>query len=196
MQARDEVLREKAGKRAKCPKCDAIVLIKADADSKNGAAAAAPPAEPAQSKPPEVEEVGEYGVAIDPELEELARKRQAEEDAKAKAKKERKKLPKVGRMVKAIPDAESWKKVLIGMLFVFAGTWVWLFCHVLQGSYVLPAARSICPNSPTWWPTISSNARTRDFQAFEEGWQDHRSARDVFRAWVSGRTFSATPRAV
>jgi hypothetical protein len=133
---------EKAGKRAKCPKCDTIVLIVAEEEAKKpepetavaaGAASPAPAASPAAD-----DEYGTpvgYDVTLDPELEERRKEREAEE--KAKKKKDRKKLPKMGRKIKAIPDAESWNKVRIGLLFVLIGTWIWFGCHVLQGMYVV-----------------------------------------------------------
>src|SRR5690242_18525463 len=106
---------EKAGKRAKCPKCDTILLIKAEEEPKkqdqdtnitakpDAAAAPAPPATD------EEDPTGGYEVKLDPELEE--RRRALQEEEESKKKKERKKLPKVTRKIKAIPDAESWEKV-------------------------------------------------------------------------------------
>src|SRR6478735_1653315 len=82
---------EKAGKRAKCPKCDAVVLIQPEPEKKEepagGLAQPAPePTPPKQQEDEFSDDVGEYGVAIDPELEELAKQRAAEEEAKKRAK--------------------------------------------------------------------------------------------------------------
>jgi hypothetical protein len=180
---------EKAGKRAKCPKCDAIILIQAEPEKKKAEPEAPPetpaPA-PAASTPPEQEEVGEYGVNIDPELEALAKQRAAEEEAKRTAKKERKKLPKVARKIKAIPDAESWQKVRVGMLFVFAGVWVWLFCHLVQGSYVLLGSVDV----PEYAILLGDNLEERrdvDFPPIGHGWDIDELG--VYLGWIAGRSF-------
>lgn len=129
---------EKAGKRAKCPKCDAIVLIKAEEDPEKKAeptpaSAAAPPAADEDD-----DGVGAYGVFTDPELEERKKRIAAEEEARLKNKKKDKKaLPKMTRKMKAIPDAEAWDKVRLGLLFTFIGVCIWIFTHLLQGAYVL-----------------------------------------------------------
>lgn len=121
---------EKAGKRAKCPKCDAIVLVQADEEpAKEPEAAPAPP-----SSNLDLDTTG-YDVFTDPELEALRKQRQV--DADAKKKKEKKILPKVARKIKAIPDAESWQKVRVGLIFMVVGVCIWFFTHLLQGSYVL-----------------------------------------------------------
>jgi hypothetical protein len=161
------------------------VLIQAEPE-KNGEAA--PPAEaPAPvSKPPEEEEVGEYGVWIDPEIEALAKQRAAEEEAKAKAKKERKKLPKVARKIKAIPDAEAWEKVRLGMLFVFAGVWIWLFCHLLQGSYILLGSVEL----PEFANLIAVNLEVRGDEGFPplgHGWDIDELG--VYLGMIAGRSF-------
>ena len=125
---------EKAGKKAKCPKCGTLIVIRVDEEP------AVPPPEPAPEKVPnEFDDDGpaSYGVAIDPEMEQLRLKRIEEEENQHKKKKERKALPKVTRKIKAIPEAEAWIKVRIGLLFVFIGCWIWLASHLLQGSYVL-----------------------------------------------------------
>jgi hypothetical protein len=171
---------EKVGKRAKCPKCDAIVLIQAE-----------PVAEAPASKPPADDEVGGYDVTLDPELEELAKKRQAEEDAKAKAKKERKKLPKVARKIKAIPDAESWEKIRLGLLFVQAGVWVWLFCHLAQGFYVLMGSVEL----PEFANLMAVNLEKRGdpppenapFPPLGQGWD--LDELDIYLGMIAGRTF-------
>lgn len=172
---------EKAGKRAKCPKCDAINLIAAEAEQKPDPPAAAPPPKPADE-----EEVGQYGVALDPELEALAKQREAEEAAKAKAKKERKALPKVTRKVKAIPDAESWAKVRLGMLFISIGAWIWLFCHLLQGSYVLLGSVDL----PEFANMVAQNLERRGDEGFPEinhGWDIDKL--DVYLGWIAGKSF-------
>lgn len=173
---------EKAGKRAKCPKCDAIVLIEADAKKPEETPAEAPPA----PKPPQEEEVGQYGVALDPELEQLAEKRKQEEEAKAKAKKERKKLPKVGRKIRAIPDADAWSKVRLGMMFVFAGTWIWLFCHILQGSYVLLGYAEL-PEFANLIVENMEHRRDEGLPPFGQGWAMDELT--IYLGMIAGRTF-------
>jgi hypothetical protein len=145
----------KAGKRAKCPKCEAILLIEQDAEAKNGAPAPPPP--PPADDPFGDESPGGYGVVLDPELEERRKAMEAEEAAKARQRKKRDKLPSVTRKVKAIPDAESWTKVRIGLLLICAGTWVWLFCHIIQGSYVLLGSVEL----PEYAAMIARNVEVR-----------------------------------
>lgn len=134
---------EKAGKKSKCPKCDTIVLIKADEKPEpkpeekpvKAEPAATPAASPSNG---EDEGDGAYDVFTDPEIEERKKQIAAEEEARLKnRKKDKKNLPKVTRKKKAIPDADSWKKVRLGLLFTLIGTCIWGFTHVLQGSYVL-----------------------------------------------------------
>ena len=132
---------EKAGKRSKCPKCDTIVLITADekpepkADDKPEPK---PDEKPAAAPDDDDDAGGAYGVFTDPEIEERRKQIAAEEEARLKnRKKDKKNLPKVTRKKKVIPDAESWKKVHLGFLFMLIGTCIWGFTHVLQGSYVL-----------------------------------------------------------
>ena len=124
---------EKAGKRAKCPKCDAIVLVETEAEPAPEVAAAPV----VKAVDDEEDATGGYDVFIDPEMEEIKKRREAEEEAAGKKRKERKKLPKMLRKTKAIPDAESWNKVRLGLLFIFIGVCIWIFTHLAQGSYVV-----------------------------------------------------------
>ncbi len=129
---------QKAGKKAKCTKCEAIVLIQADGELDKPEPVAEAPPPPA--KPPEDDEfsaTGSYDVFTDPEVAERQRILREEEEAAGKKRKDRKKLPSVGRKIKAIPDAKAWSTVRVGMLFVFFSVWIWLGCHLLQGSYAL-----------------------------------------------------------
>jgi hypothetical protein len=145
---------EKAGKRAKCPKCDAIVLIKAEEEApqvkaggeekpqvKAGAeeAAAAVAAPVVAAAPPDDDDDGEgaYEVKLDPELEMLKKKREEEERAKARERRKRQALPKVARKQKAIADKDVWDKVRWGLLFTFFGAFIWLFTQAVQMSYVV-----------------------------------------------------------
>jgi hypothetical protein len=148
---------EKAGKRAKCPKCDAIVLVEAEAETPKEAEPA-----PDVAAAPVVKAVDEeddstaaYGVFADPELEEIKRKRQ--EESEGRKKKERKKLPKMLRKMKAIPDAESWNKVRIGLLFTFIGVCIWIFTHLGQGSYVVLGKVEF----PEYANTVAENLEVR-----------------------------------
>lgn len=130
---------EKAGKRAKCPKCDAIVLVEAEAEParKEESAPEAAVAPLVKAVDDEEDATGGYDVFTDPEMEEIKKRREADEEAAVKKKKERKKLPKMLRKTKAIPDAESWNKVRLGLLFTFIGVCIWIFTHLAQGSYVV-----------------------------------------------------------
>ncbi|MBM3994230.1 MAG: hypothetical protein FJ303_08775 [Planctomycetes bacterium] len=139
---------EKAGKKARCPKCQTINVVKgsdedeAQKKEKSTAIEPAPEAAPQAASPAPApgsddDAGGAYEVFLDPELEELRKKQAAEEEEAAKKKKKEKKaLPTVARKVKAIPDAELWARVRLGLLFLFIGTIIWGACHLLQGSYV------------------------------------------------------------
>ncbi|HZZ81951.1 MAG TPA: hypothetical protein VFE62_25860 [Gemmataceae bacterium] len=182
---------EKAGKRAKCPKCDAIVLVQAEPEKKsepapeNGTPA---PAAPSQSASSSMDDDGDggYGVLLDPEMEEIKRKREEEEAAKARAKKDRKKLPKVTRKIKAIPDAESWEKVRIGMLLVMIGAWIWLFCHLMQGSYVVLGSVEL----PEFANLMVHNLEERknpEFPEMHHGWDLDEMG--IYLGMIAGRDF-------
>jgi hypothetical protein len=147
---------DKAGKKAKCPKCGAIVAIQAEPPSvpKPAPAAAddpdhislAPmpdnvekPEEAAQKTNDMFDDGGPamYEAKVDEEL--LARQKALAEaeEAKKTQKKVKKKLPKVGRKMKALPDAEEWKKVRVGLFLVSIACWIWLAQHLLLGSYIM-----------------------------------------------------------
>lgn len=151
---------DKAGKKAKCPKCGSIVVINVDEVAKESAPPAAPPQDADMPKLEELPDIvaetaranekdkvdlwtddgpATYEAKVDEELVARQKALAEEEERKATQKKpkDKKKLPKVGRKVKALPDAESWKKVRMGLLFVSIACWVWLGTHLLQGSYVL-----------------------------------------------------------
>ncbi len=127
---------EKAGKRAKCPKCGGIVpIVAAEPEPEK-------PPEPPPPPPPKPSDEDDgpalYDATVDPELEEIRKRMEAEEiESKKRKKKDKKKLPKVARKVKAIPDAESWEKVRLGLLMIFVGLGVGLIAHIIKGAYVL-----------------------------------------------------------
>lgn len=111
---------DKAGRKAKCPKCAALFTVPASA---NG-----PPANPE-------DDASAYGVVIDRELEE--RRRQVEEEDRKRQKElKKKKPPKIKKKFKSLPDEELWEKVHFGLLFIFLGTCVWAFSHLLTGMWV------------------------------------------------------------
>lgn len=118
---------EKAGKKAKCPKCAAIVTIaKPDEVPASGAAGGLPSPD---------DEEGSYGLVVDHDLEE--RRRRIEEEDRLRAKEaKKKKAPKLQKKFKSLPDAEQWQKVHFGLLFLFLGSCVWAFTLVLQGMWV------------------------------------------------------------
>jgi hypothetical protein len=126
---------DKAGRKAKCPKCEAVLTIPA--------ADAPKPADPepvtlAPAKPPDDDDDGDgsYGVTIDHDA--AARLKRIEEEDRRRAKEAKKKKgPKVKRKFQALPDADEFEKVRLGLLFVFFGMLVWAFAHALHGLWVL-----------------------------------------------------------
>jgi hypothetical protein len=115
---------DKAGRKAKCPKCDSVLTI--PGPQANG------PAGPASG-----DEEGDagYGVLVDHDLE--ARRRRIEEEDRLRAKElKKKKPPKIVKKFKSLPEAERWEKVHLGLLFVFLGTCIWAFSHMLVGLWV------------------------------------------------------------
>lgn len=137
---------EKAGKRAKCPKCETINVIEEAEEApqvKAGAeeAAAAVAAPVVAAAPPEDDPEGAYEVTLDPELEFLKKKREEDERARERARRKREMLPSVRRKLKAIADAPAWDRVRFALLFAFLGSFIWLFTHLLQVSYVIIGSR-------------------------------------------------------
>src|SRR5712671_3694955 len=85
---------DKAGRKAKCPKCTAIITVPQGGQA-NGPAGA----------PNDEEGDGAYGIIVDKELEE--RRRQIEEANLLRQKEaRRKKAPKIVKKFKSLPDAE------------------------------------------------------------------------------------------
>jgi hypothetical protein len=122
---------DKAGRKAKCPKCGTLVVITAaEAEDDDEEVEETPPPLPEPTKAPAQDDLGAYG-ATDVLGEEDKNK---EPEKKAKGKK--KKAPKIARKVRAIPDAEQWEKVRAGLLFIFIGVVLWGGAHLLQGVYV------------------------------------------------------------
>src|ERR1019366_2503972 len=126
---------DKAGKKAKCPKCGTIAVIEAEeaapaAPETDGDIKLAPASQelgdediqlapaPIVAASPEAEKKSDhsfdddgpanYEAKVDPELEVRKKERETEEENKGKQKKVKKKLPTVGRKVKALGDAEAW----------------------------------------------------------------------------------------
>ena len=142
---------DKAGKKAKCPKCGTLVVIQAEAPPPP----AADPDEIALAPMPDIVQQNAeantkeavdlfddggpatYEAKVDEELITRQKALAEAEEAKRTQKQPKKKLPKVGRKVKALPDAESWKKVQIGLYMISIACWIWLASHLLQGSFVL-----------------------------------------------------------
>ncbi len=115
---------DKAGRKAKCPKCEAVLTIPAAEQVPAGA-----------PKSGEEDDETGYGVIVDKELEEKRRQLEEEERLRAKEAK-KKKAPKIQKKYKSLPDAEQWERVHFGLLFLFLGTLVWAFTHLLQGMWV------------------------------------------------------------
>ena len=113
------------------PQCEAIVLIQANEEPKNDW-----PARSLPSTIPSAENPGGYGVVRSGARNAAAH--QAEEAAKAKHAKKRDKLPSVMcARSRSFPMRKAGKRSAWGCCSSFAGTWIWLGCHILQGSYVL-----------------------------------------------------------
>lgn len=183
---------EKAGKRAKCPKCDTIILIQAEeekpqvkADAEEKAAAEAAPV--VSAAPSEEDPDGGYGIFDDPELEALKKKREYDEKMEAKLKRQQKVMPKMARKVKAIPEAERWNKVRISLLFTFIGGIIWLATHFLQGSYVVIGKADL----PEYGQLIAANLEIRggeeDFPPRGQFWEVNDL--DIFLGMIAGREF-------
>ena len=137
--------------------------------------------------PPDDEDdpTGGYDVKLDPELEELRRKRAEEEEAKKKARKAKQALPKMTRKKKAIPEAEAWKKVRLGLLFVLVGTCIWTFTHLAQGSYVVLGMVEF----PEYAQMVATNLEMRggeeDFPARGNFWDVDQL--NVYLGMIAGR---------
>ena len=189
---------EKAGKKAKCSKCGALVVIEAEDESAEPDAPVVAAA-PAVTAPPEVtapaapvdpfadDGPAEYGVFIDPELAALEQKRQEEEEAAKKKRKDKKNLPKVARKIKAIPDAEAWDKVRLGLLFLFFGTCAWIATHLLQGAYVLIGTVEL----PEYAALLANTVETRvgaDLPPPGNFWDVDQF--DIYMGMIAGRTYS------
>ena len=72
------------------------------------------------------------------------------------------------------------------MLFIFAGTWVWLFCHLLQGSYVLLGSVEVSEYSVL----IANDLQERHdegFPAIGNGWDIDELG--VYLGMICGRDF-------
>jgi hypothetical protein len=135
---------DKAGKKARCPKCSTLVLIPADDEDEDEdededqdedegdeeAKAAPPPPLPSETKPAPPDDLGAYGAS------DVISAEEKNKEPEKKAKKKKKKAPKLSRKVRAIPDAEQWEKVRGGLIFIFIGTVLWGAAHALQGTYV------------------------------------------------------------
>jgi DNA-directed RNA polymerase subunit RPC12/RpoP len=134
--------KDKAGRKAKCPKCGKEVALPKDQDS-------APSANPDDDE-------GGYAVSfVDDEAE--RRKRHEAESTKITEKKPKARI-KVRR--KNIGELEAWAKVNTGLLFFMIGACVWgaayglhalvLFLGLIQGPEYGPAAERLLhpPNEP------------------------------------------------
>jgi hypothetical protein len=193
---------DKAGKKAKCPKCGTIVAIQAEP---------APPPAPTPAEDPDAitlapmpenvqtqEEANKktedlfddggpatYEATVDPEL--VARQQQMaeEEEAKKTAKKVRKKLPKVGRKVKALPDAEAWKKIRVGLFLISIACWIWLASHLLVGSYVLLGWTEFTEYAQMVAKNVSERRGANDFPDRGKFWEIDELS--IYLEMISGR---------
>src|ERR1019366_5938560 len=108
---------DKAGKREKCPKCQTILVVQVEEEpaelvkeesAKKEAAVQPVAAAVGKAVDPDDDGPAAYDVFTDPELEERQKAIAAEDELLLKQKKVKKKLPKMMRKMKAIPDAEAW----------------------------------------------------------------------------------------
>jgi DNA-directed RNA polymerase subunit RPC12/RpoP len=188
---------DKAGKRAKCPKCQAIVLVKVEEEPAQQAEEEPAKKEPAleamatpvvQAVDPDDDGPAAYDVFTDPELEERKKEIAAEEEARLKQKKDKKKLPKMTRKMKAIPDAEAWAKVRLGLLFTFIGVCIWIASHIVQGSYVLLGSVEF----PEYANLVASNLDVRggedDLPAPGRFWEIDEV--NLYLGMIAGRDFA------
>jgi hypothetical protein len=119
---------DRAGRKAKCPKCATVLTIPA-------AAQAAAPGTGTVPLTGEEEGDAAYEVTEDPEL--AARRQALEEEDRLRAKElKKKKPPKIKKKYKSLPDYEQWERVHFGLLFIFLGTCIWAFSHLLQGMWI------------------------------------------------------------
>jgi hypothetical protein len=184
---------EKAGKRAKCPKCDAVVLIAAEEMAEAPKKEAVPESAPAAPVADEEDDgPAEYGVWTDPEIE-LRKKQMAAEEEERRKKKKKKKdkdLPSVARKIKAIPDAEAWNSVRLSLLFTLMGVLIWGFTHVLQCSYVLLGSAEYSE----YGNLINKNIEDVDDELPERGEFWKIKDIDVYLGMIAGKDLQGTAK--
>jgi hypothetical protein len=187
---------EKAGKRAKCTKCDAIVLVKAEEEpeQEEGPAPEVAAAPVVKAVDEEDDPTGGYDVFTDPEMEEIKKKREADEEANVKKRKEKKKLPKMLRKMKAIPDAESWNKVRLGLLFIFIGVCIWMFTHLAQGSYVVLGKVEFPEYANTMAANLAARGGEEEFPERGRFWDVDQV--NVYLGMIAGRDILGYARAM
>ncbi|MFO0969199.1 MAG: hypothetical protein U0793_26895 [Gemmataceae bacterium] len=111
---------DKAGRKVKCNRCNALLVVPAATEKKEEVVAAAP----AKNDDDEPNDGKGYGLLLDPKEEE-ERKRREEEEKRARKKKKDEPLAKIQKRVKTIYDADDWKKVNIGYLIVLVALGFW-----------------------------------------------------------------------
>jgi hypothetical protein len=186
---------EKAGKKAKCPKCEAIIVVQADEEPQEKEAASPEAAAPAvKAVDPDDDATGGYGVYTDPELELIMKQRAEEEESRLKKKKEKKKLPKMLRKMKAIADAESWAKVRLGMMFTFIGVCFWIVTHLAQGSYAVIGKVEF----PEYANMVAANIEVREGEKDlpERGQFWETDDVNLYLGMIAGRDFVGFARAM
>src|SRR4051794_4967008 len=119
---------DKAGRKAKCPKCGNTVPIPA-ADAPPPVVAAAPP-----PPPPADDDDGPANYGL---VEETGKRMETDVIGKREPKAQKKNLPKLTRRTKTLADKEQWEKVQTGLMFLFVGVVIWLAVHLLHGLYVV-----------------------------------------------------------
>jgi len=182
---------EKAGKRAKCSKCDAVLVIEAATEpaKKKEEEVAVAVEEPKPAAQADDDDNSAYGVWVDPEI--AARQKElAEEEERKKKKKEKKLLPKVTRKVKAIHEAEAWTSVRTGMMLMLVGTVIWLFAHLLQGTYVLVGMAEF----PEFGKMMARNLENRGNEMPEPGRGWDVKWLDVYLEMIAGQNFATFAR--
>ena len=198
---------DKAGKKAKCTKCGTLVAITADPAAP--AKAADPDEITLAELPDEVKQAAEtakteavdlfdddgpetYEAKVDEEL--VARQKaiaEAEERKKTE-KKPKKSLPKVGRKVKALPDAESWKKVQVGLFLISIACWIWIASHLLQGSFVLLGSTEFSEFAQLVDKNLEARGGEKDFPEGERFWDIDEL--NIYLEMIAGRDWLSYSR--
>lgn len=131
---------ERAGRKVKCTRCNALLTVpqaKEDDDEAIAPAKAAPAPAPKPSNDEDDRGDGTgYGLLINPQ-EEAEKRRRAEEERKAKRKKKDEPKAIIKKRVKTIYDVEQWKVVRVGLVIALSALAFWGLQFLLHEITVL-----------------------------------------------------------